>query len=206
MNRIVLKGIIRDIEYSHTLKNTEYYKANLIVKRHDDKEDILSLRFKKYTCNYKDGDYVELVGSLRSFSKKLSDNKSKVEIYVFTYFDLPMEENDENIVNEFVISGKVCKVNPIHQTKTGKQNLQFILANNIITDNNTQKINNYIPMVCWGKLAQDASIIQVNDSVVIRGQLHSRTYNKTLEDGSIEIRVAHEGIVAGMTIDYSNEN
>ena len=204
MNKIILKGIIRDIEYSHTIKNIDYSKANLIVKRKDGKEDIISLRFKSFACNYKNDDYVELVGNLRSYSRKLDNNKNKVEIYVFTYFDYPTEEDEKEFLdptNEFFISAKVCKLNELHKTKTGKQNIQFILANNIINNDNTQKINNYIPMVSWGTDAVDISnTLQVNDEVTIRGQLHSRTYIKSLPEGASEIRVAHEGIIIGMVI------
>ena len=35
MNNIILKGVIRNIEYSHTINETEYDKADLIVKRDD---------------------------------------------------------------------------------------------------------------------------------------------------------------------------
>lgn len=207
MNKIILKGTIKDIEYSHTIKNIDYSKANLLVLRKDGKEDIISLRFKSFACKYKDGDYVELIGNLRSYSRKLDENKNKVEIYVFTYFDYPTEDDEKEFLdstNEFLISGKVCKLNELHKTKTGKQNIQFILANNIINNDNTQKINNYIPMVSWGQDATDISeTLKVNDAVTIRGQLHSRTYVKNLPEGEVEIRVAHEGIIIGMVIDQS---
>ena len=211
MNDIILRGIIRDIEYSHTINNVEYCKANLIVSREDDKEDIISLRFKKFSCQYKNDDYVELVGNLRSYSRKMPDGKNKVEIYVFTYFDYPSEEKSgyftEGTNNEFLITGRVCKINQLHQTKSGKQNLQFILANNIIS-NNGQKINNYIPLVGWGYVANQLveANLKVNDSVSVRGQLHSRTYTKTLDNGDVEIRVAHEGVLLGIIIDYSQED
>lgn len=196
MNEIVLKGIIRDIQYSHTIGNTEYDKANLIVKRSDGKEDVINLKFKRFSNRYKENDYVELLGNVRSYSTRNQEGKNHVEIYVFTYFDLPLDYPDET-TNQFVIQGRVCKTNPLHITKSGKQNLQFILANNIISESeNVKKINNYIPIVCWGKNAELASSLQVNDNVVVKGELHSRTYTKTFEDGSSEIRVATEGILS----------
>lgn len=195
MNEIVLRGIIRDIQYSHTVGNVEYDKANLIVRRNDGKEDIISLKFKRYSNRYRENDYVELIGNVRSYSTKLPNGKNKVEIYVFTYFDLPIDYPDD-VTNQFVIQGRVCKTNPIHITQTGKQNLQFILANNIITGHeNSKKINNYIPIVCWGNNAELASKLNINDEVVVKGELHSRVYTKTLDDGSSDIRVATEGIL-----------
>lgn len=196
MNEIVLKGIIRDIQYSHTIGNTEYDKANLIVKRTDGKEDVINLKFKRFSNRYKENDYVELLGNIRSYSTRNEDGKNHVEIYVFTYFDLPLDYPDET-TNQFMIQGRVCKTNPLHVTKSGKQNLQFILANNIVSESeNVKKINNYIPIVCWGKNAELASSLHVNDNVIVKGELHSRTYTKTFEDGSSEIRVATEGILS----------
>ena len=61
MNEVILKGIIRDITSSHVINNVEYDQANLITTRHDGKEDILSLKFKKFSNIYKDGDEIELI-------------------------------------------------------------------------------------------------------------------------------------------------
>ena len=69
MNNIILKGIIRNIQPSHTIKNVDYDKAELIVKRKDGKEDLLNLRFKKYTNKYKDLDEINITGNVRSYSQ-----------------------------------------------------------------------------------------------------------------------------------------
>ena len=186
MNEIVLRGIIRDIEYSHSVNNVDYYQAKIICSRND-KQDIILIKFKQYVNTYKDGDFVELVGNIRSFSKQLDNGKNKVELYVFTYQDIP---EDVNTINEFVLDGRICKIEELRTTKSGKHNLHFVVANNITTEK--QKINNYCPSVVWGKLAREMSTLKVSDRVKLKGQLHSREYKKHLDDGSIEIRVAHE--------------
>ena len=89
MNSIKLKGIITNIEPSHTIQGIEFNKANLIVKRNDGKEDSLNIRFKKFSNPYSDNQEVTLSGNLRSYSTRLEDGKNKVELYVFTYFDQP---------------------------------------------------------------------------------------------------------------------
>lgn len=104
MNNIILKGVIRNIEYSHTINETEYDKADLIVKRDDGSEDVISLRFKKFSNPYQEDQEIELVGNIRSYSRKLENGKNKVDIYVFTYFDVPTADDDGNIpVNQFEI-------------------------------------------------------------------------------------------------------
>lgn len=195
MNRIRLKGVIRDIEYSHTIGDVDYDKANIIVTRKDGKEDILSLRFKKFSNPYQNNQICSLVGNVRSYSKKISENKNKVELYVFTYFDIPdLNENDQEVINEFELDGRICKIDELRTTRDGKQNIHFILANNLIFDNNNQKLNSYIPIIAWGPIAKMVSELNVNDRINVIGELHSREYRKTFEDGSYEIRVAHEGV------------
>ena len=197
MNEIILKGFIRDITPSHIINGVEYEKANLIVERQNGKEDILPLKFKKFSNIYSEGDKVELIGNLRSYSRKLDNNKSKVDLYVFTYFNLPSTDNENyvDISNKVTIDGRVCKIDELRTTQSGKSNLHFILANNIISNN--QKLNNYIPSVAWGKLAIQlhAANLSVSDKVKVTGELHSRIYKKVLENGEIELRTAYELVV-----------
>ena len=135
-NKVILKGYIQNIGYSHTINDVEYNKAQLIVKKDNGREDIINLMFKKFSNPYNDGDYVELMGNLRSFSKRLPDGKNSVTLYVFTYFDKPTTEDvDENIVNQIFLNSRICKIEELNKTKTGKSNIHFILANNIKTNN-----------------------------------------------------------------------
>ena len=55
MNNIILKGLLRNIEYSHTIEGVEYNKAQLVSKRDGGREDVINLRFKKFSNPYEDG-------------------------------------------------------------------------------------------------------------------------------------------------------
>lgn len=202
MNNIILRGTIRDIEYSHTIGNVEYNKANLVVNRHNGDEDIINLKFKKFSNPYKDGDSIELTGNVRSYSRKVSEDKNKVDLYVFTYFDRPEGEVLEEIEsNSFEIDGRVCKVNELRHGNSGKQNLHFIIANNMIVDNSTRKLNSYLPCITWGKVAAKASNLKTSDFIKCKGQLHSRTYKKYYKDSSeFELKVAHELLVTDFEV------
>lgn len=185
MNKVVLQGIIKDIQYSHTVQDIEYDKASLIVKRDNGKEDLINLKFKKFSNPYKDGDEIALVGNVRTYTQRVGD-KSKVEIYVFTYFDIP----EENVNNAAELVGRICKSNGLRKTQAGKDVIDFILANNLITD--TQSLNCYIPCVAWGKLAKDISKMDIGTELHIQGQLQSREYRKKISEEDFEIKVAHE--------------
>lgn len=202
MNEVILKGIIRDITSSHVINNVEYDQANLITTRHDGKEDILSLKFKKFSNIYKEGDEIELTGNIRSYSQKIDENKNKVSLYVFTYFDLPSTdiENFADITNEVILDGRICKIDSLRITQNGKANLHFVIANNIISSDGSQKLNNYIPCVVWGRLAYKLQDLAISTKVQVRGELHSRTYKKILENGELDIRTAHELVIQDLEV------
>lgn len=191
MNEVTLQGYIRDIGFSHDIGNVEYGKANLICVGQNGKEDdIVSLRFKKFSNRYSDGDLIEIKGNLRSYSQRL-ENKNKVEIYVFTYFDIP-EVLEKNKV---ILDGNICKMGKLSVSKYGKRYIHFTLANNIFTPGG-KKLNNYIPCTAYNELADEiASKYNVKDYIEIHGDIHSHTYKKHLTDGSIEYRIAHEVVI-----------
>lgn len=176
MNEVILRGIIHNIEFSHKIKTTDFYKA--IVEINDGESvDFVTIKFKQQYNTYAEGDYVELKGNLRSYSYK-QDGRNKVNIYVFTYFDKPEQEGD----NAFEIDGRVCKINDLYTTKGGQLSLQFILANNLYDESRGLKFNSYLPVVCWGEQAVALNeSLNVNDQIKVCGKMHSRTYTKIID-------------------------
>lgn len=195
MNTIYLAGVIKNIKKSHKIGSTIFNQAQLITKREDGKEDIIDLKFKSLSnVRYKEGNYINLTGNVRSFSEKnKNSDTNRVNIYVFTYFDLP-EVALEDTNNKCEIDGRICKINPLRNTNDGKQNIHFIIANNI-QNGDKRRLSSYIPCIAWGRLAREISKMSVNDFVKITGQLHSREHKKYLSNGECELRVAHELLV-----------
>ena len=201
MNKINLKGILKNIEPSHTVQSIEFSKANLIVPRSDGKEDLLNIRFKRFSNIYEEDQEVTLTGNLRSYSSKLNNGKNKVELYVFTYFDQPeLNDEDQEDTNVIFIDGRICKIDTIRTTKSGKQNIHFILANNLLVSDGMKKLTSYIPCIAWGTVAKKLAGCEVNTKLNIKGELHSRDYKKILDDGSVEFRIAHECVVKEVEI------
>ena len=186
MNQIILKGFIRNICYSHSINDIEFYKAELVSKQDNGKENIINLKFKRFSNPYQENEEISLIGNIRTYSQKL-DVGSRVEVYTFTYFDLP--ENIEAI-NEAYIDGRICKKGDLRKTKSGKDVIDFIIANNLKTEN--QSLNCYIPCVAWGKLAKEIAKKNIGDYLQVKGQLQSREYKKKISENDFEIKVAHE--------------
>ena len=191
MNQIILKGVIDNIEYSHTINNIEYNKADLIVLKEGADYDILPLRFKAYNNTYMNGQQIILMGNVRSYSEQIEGGKNKVHLYVFTYFDIPEEE----FANDLLVDGRICKIENIRVSKLGRSHLHFILANNIISEKSHQKLNTYLPCVAFGDVAETLANLQVSDQIQIHGKLNSRKYIKKYSDGSEEEKIAYEVLV-----------
>ena len=186
MNKIILKGFLRNIQYSHNIQDIEFCKAELITKQENGKENLINIKFKRFSNPYKDGDEVALVGNIRTYSQKLKD-KNKVEVYVFTYFDEP-EETDE--LNKAYLDGRICKKGELRKTQAGKDVIDFIIANNLKTDN--QSLNCYVPCVAWGLLAKKISQANIGEYINVEGYVQSREYKKKISDTDFEIKIAHE--------------
>lgn len=199
MNEVYLRGIIKDIQPSHIIDDVRYDKASLIVRRKDGKEDVINLKFKSFSNIYKENDIIELAGNLRSYSYKVDNNKNKVSIYVFTYFNRP-ENLPEDVCNQVTLDGRICKLNDLRTTKNSRHNIHFIVANNLISSTQEKRLNSYIPCIAWGKLAKEICKLKVNDKVKLTGEVHSREHKKLHENGEIEIRVAHEFLVTGFEV------
>lgn len=199
MNDIRLSGIIKNIQHSHNIGDISFDKAQLIVDRGNGYEDVINLRFKSFSNKFRDNDKISITGNIRSYSYKVSEDKNRVIIYVFTYFDELSDE--DNVNNEAIIDGRICKINDLRTTKSGKHNIHFILANNLHSQDNEKRLNSYIPCIAWGKIAKEIEKYSVNTKLKVKGQLHSREHMKKLENGDVEIRIAHELLVTEFEVE-----
>lgn len=194
MNSIILSGVLKDIQHSHEIDGINFDKARLITKRENGHEDVINLRFKSFSNRYKENDEITLLGNVRSYSYRVSEDKNKVLIYVFTYFDEPQVETIQSN-NSVEIDGRICNINELRTNKNGKHNVHFIVANNLVSADKSKRLNSYIPCIAWGNLAKEISKLSVNTKISLKGELHSREHKKVHPDGEVEFRVAHELLV-----------
>lgn len=196
MNEIILSGTIKNIQHSHSIGDVEFDKAQLICTRDNGREDVINLKFKSFSNPYKNNEQISIKGNIRYYSYKTEDDGNRVMIYVFTYFDQPSQEE----VNGATIDGRICKINPLRKTKSGKQNIHFIIANNLHSQDNTKRLNSYIPCIAWGSVAKKIQDLSVNTKIKLIGQLHSREHKKRMDNGELEIRLAHEFVVTSFEV------
>ena len=191
MNEVKLKGIIRNIQYSHNIGDITYDKAELIVNRSNGQEDLINIKFKRFSNLNMENDEVALKGNIRTFTDKV-DDKNVVQQYVFTYFD-ESEFVSETSTNEVTIDGEICKLNDMQVLSNGKHLVRFVILNKIEKSNTS--LNSYIHCVAFGRLAKIVSTFKVGDNVIINGELHSHTYKKSVSEDNFELRLTHEVFV-----------
>ena len=137
MNKINLKGYIRNIQNSHIINDTQYQSADMIVQSKAGIQDTIRIVFKQCIQIPCEDDVITLTGSVRSHTEQLED-KNKVSIYVSTYFDKPQDQINNN---EVILDGRICKIDQLRTTSTGKLNFHATLANNIYVPEFNIKIN-----------------------------------------------------------------
>lgn len=130
------------------------------------------------------GQTVTLSGQLRSYNK-ICDGKSKL---LLTLFVRDVLENDpERNPNSIDIVGYICK-QPVYRTTPFKREICDVL----LAVNRAYNKSDYLPCIAWGRNARFIKDVPVGSKVAINGRIQSRNYQKTLENGKQETRVAYE--------------
>lgn len=196
MNQIrIEEGIVIEIKPSHVINGVQYDQMTVVVKNSNGKESALVLKYKRYDNKfYEVGSRVNCMGTIRSYSEKL-DNKNKVNIYIATDFspitDDGFEEGVQLYPSSAIVDGYICYMEQLRVLNSGKCNIHFILANNIVSGE-TSRYSSYIPCIAWGNLAKKIDSHNVGDRILISdGELRSREYIKHIDDMD-EFRVCHE--------------
>ncbi len=198
-NLVSLSGkISEDPVFSHQVFGEGFYETKMEVERLSTQKDVIPVTISERLIQEVDlekGDYLTLEGQFRSYNK-IIDGKSKLMLTVFVRecSDNPLMENE----NSVELTGYVCKP-PVYRTTPFKREIADVL----IAVNRAYNKSDYIPCIAWGRNARFASRLEVGDKVELVGRIQSREYQKVLEDGSSQVRVAYE--ISVSRIGYSEE-
>lgn len=184
--------------YSHQVFGEGFYESAIEVERLSSQMDVIPITISERLMQEVDlekGDFLTIEGQFRSYNKVI-DGKSKLMLTVFVREckDNP-ECNNENYIE---LTGYVCKP-PIFRTTPFKREIADVL----IAVNRAYSKSDYIPCIAWGRNARFASRLQVGDKVSMVGRIQSREYQKVLESGDTETRVAYE--ISISRLNYAEE-
>ena len=187
-NKVYLCGeIATEPVFSHEIYGEGFYDTVLRVKRLSMQEDMIPITISERLINEKNlvvGTSLALRGQFRSYNK-LVDGKSKLMLTVFVREIVPEDENLNSNVIE--LTGYICK-EPIYRTTPFKREICDLL----LAVNRAYNKSDYLPCIAWGRSARFISQVSVGEKLFIVGRIQSRPYQKKLETGEVETRVAYE--------------
>lgn len=186
-NQVYLSGQIASApEFSHEIMGEKFYDMAVSVERLSGQSDVIPItvsdRLMEGQC-FEIGNLIGLIGQFRSYNKVV-DGKSKLVLRVFVR---ELCECDENAPNVIELEGYVCK-QPVYRTTPFKREIADLL----VAVNRAYNKSDYIPAIAWGRNARYASTFNVGDKIHLVGRIQSRIYQKTLDDGTVEDRIAYE--------------
>ena len=201
---VLIVKIISDKTFSHEIYGESFYVFNLEVPRLSGNEDIIPITISERLIANFDltiGRKVVIEGQFRSYNS-YENEKNRLVLTVFAKDIIDYkEEQEENVSNEVVLNGYVCKKPIYRKTPFGREISDILLA-----VNRAYNKSDYIPCIAWGRNARFCENMEVGTEVKVVGRVQSRTYEKKFEDGRIEQRVAYEVSIGSLEVINKDEN
>ncbi|MFR3556947.1 MAG: single-stranded DNA-binding protein [Paraclostridium sordellii] len=203
-NIVNLRGELgEELAFSHEIFGEKFYSAKIKIHRLSDTYDTLPITISERLLQEVDlnkNNLVDVVGQLRSYNKNI-DNRNKLVLTVFVR-ELNLVKEEAKDPNSIFLDGYICKDPIYRKTPLGREITDLLVA-----INRPYNKSDYIPSIVWGRNAKFAKNLEVGDRVQMWGRVQSRDYEKKLEDGTIEKRVAYEVSISKIKkLDENNIN
>ena len=171
--------------FSHMSRSRRFFMFPLRVPRLSGAEDTINIICDEELMRSLEPDgssLLRVTGELRSYN-----NKSGVgnRLLVFVYAN-ELEFCDGEAENSITLRGTVCKTPSLRMTPLGRE-----ICDVLIAVNRPFGRSDYLPCICWGQNAREASLWCVGDSVELEGRIQSRNYIKNTEGRQVK-KTAYE--------------
>lgn len=207
-NHLVLMGkVTSEKRFSHEIYGESFYIFDLEVPRLSDTTDIIPVTISERLIDNEKmeiGKKLIIKGQFRSYNS-YENEKNKLILTVFAkdvIFEEEMEDairNDEsikeNVSNEVILTGYICKKPIYRQTPFGREISDLLLA-----VNRAYNKSDYIPAIAWGRTARFSQNLPTGTEVRATGRVQSRKYEKKYEDGTVEEKVAYEVSISSLEV------
>lgn len=203
-NIVNLRGELEEeLTFSHEIFGEKFYSTKIKIHRLSDTYDVLPITISErllQEVNLSENNLIDVVGQLRSYNKNI-DSKNKLVLTVFAR-EIKDVEEDTKDPNSIFLDGYICK-NPIYRkTPLGREITDLLVA-----INRPYNKSDYIPSIVWGRNAKFAKNLKVGDRIQMWGRVQSRDYEKKLDNGDVEKRVAYEVSISKIKrLDENNIN
>ena len=219
-NYLTLVGkVTGEKEFSHEIYGEKFYRFSLSIARLSGNADIIPITISERLITDEtltEGKKLLIKGQFRSYNS-FENERNKLILTVFAKDVQELPENEEQEVevegedgeiakkeemtNEVVLIGFVCKKPIYRQTPFGREIADILLA-----VNRAYNKSDYIPSIAWGRNARFCQNLEVGTEVKIVGRIQSRNYEKKYEDGTVVKKVAYEVSVGSLEVVKENDN
>ena len=185
-NSVLLCGHIADKPcYSHSSRGQDFYSFPLEIPRLSGNCDILNILVRPKqleSAGIENGDKLFVSGQLRTFNNRKNDGAK----LVITVLAREIQLTDGDYKNSIMLHGTLCKKPNLRCTPMGRDICDMMLA-----VNRRYGRSDYIPCICWGNRAREATAWDVGTKLDIEGRVQSRKYIKLIDSAAYE-KTAYE--------------
>ena len=185
MNKIILSGtLVEKPSFSHEVREQKFYSFMLSSKRKSDISDVLPCIVSEALVDeIAKHEKIKIVGEVRTRNIYIGE-KRKLDIYVFVREVMEHGGEDENSVK---LNGIICKT-PVYRVTPRK----IEITDFMVSSNRGYGKPDYIPCIAWNENSRKVTSMWFGTEINLIGRLQSREYNKKLDNGAIEKRIAYE--------------
>ena len=212
-NYLTLVGkVTGEKKFSHEIYGERCYVFNLEIARLSGVSDVIPITVSERLVTEEmlvEGKKLLVKGQFRSYNS-YENEKNRLILTVFAKDVMEVEENEDEeenemvkkdeITNEVVLIGYICKAPIYRQTPFGRE-----IADVLLAVNRAYNKSDYIPTIAWGRNARFCKNLEVGSKVKIVGRVQSRMYEKKYEDGTVENRVAYEVSIGSLEVVEEND-
>ena len=188
-NVVSLRGELDgEMQFSHEIFGEKFYTTQIKIDRLSESCDTLPITISERLIgevNVEEAKVVDIVGQLRSYNKNI-DGRNKLVLTVFAR-ELTCANEEPKDPNNIFLDGYICKDPIYRKTPLGREITDLLVA-----INRPYNKSDYIPSIVWGRNAKFAKSLKIGDRIQIWGRVQSREYEKKLENGDVEKKVAYE--------------
>ena len=186
--------------YSHTGRGQVFYSFPLEVRRlsgNTDTVNIVVSRERLEQTELCEAEHIAVTGQLRTFNNRRGDG-ARLVITVLAKELAFCDGPDENAV---YLTGTICKPPNLRVTPMGRDICDLMLA-----VNRHYGRSDYLPCICWGVKALEASAWSVGTGVRLEGRIQSRRYIKVTESGPVERTAFEVSAIQAGALENPGEN
>lgn len=166
--------------YSHSGRGERFFSFPLEIQRLSGNTDTVNIvvRESQLGALAVDGSgKLRVTGELRTFNNRHGEG-AKLVITVLARSLCFCNDEDENCVS---LCGTLCKPPNLRTTPMGRDICDLMLA-----VNRRYGRSDYLPCICWGLKAREASRWTVGTRLRLEGRIQSRRYIKLIDEQAVE--------------------